>query len=199
MNSLDALHAAGFWQAHVVDDCRLCTQQQAQQHQLVLYREQSQTASSCHTDSTRRPLPGWLTWTSAVLTAICSPIVWSLLLLRVRISPPAAVAGLALEGVSPVKAPACPIAASAVFEALLLVESTALLAPSAIAIAILGRLLVLLHIPCRCLPLLLRGRPALWLGRQARLGQQLRFVFSSHGHRASASVSRGCRMHCLAR
>ena len=137
-----------------------------------------------------------------MLTTTGCPIVRSSLLLRVSIAPPATAAGLALEGVSPVETPACPIAASAITEALLLVEATALLpllAPNAIAIAILlGRLLVLLHIPCRGLPLLLRGRPALWLGRQGRLRQQLRLVFSSHGHRASASASGGCRMHCLA-
>lgn len=137
-----------------------------------------------------------------MLTAICSTIIWSLLLLlRVKIPPSATAVGLALEGVGPFETPACPIAASAIIEALLLTEAAALLpllAPDAIAIAILGRLLVLLHIPCRSLPLLLRGRPALWLGRQGRLGQQLRFVFSSHAHRTSASVSGGCRMPCLA-
>ena len=146
----------------------------------------------------RVSLLGWLTGTTPLLTAICSPIGRSLLLLSVKVSSPATAAGLALKGVGPFETPACSIAASAITEALLLIEATTLLplrAPG--AIAILGRLLVLLHIPCRGLPLLLRGGPALWLGRQGRLGQQLRLVFSSHGHRASTSISRGCRVHCL--
>ena len=197
VDSFDASHTDGCWQAHVVDDCRLCIQQEAQRHQPVLHQS---TLQQPHLALLKAhvSLLGWLTGTTPLLTAICSPIGRSLLLLNVKISSPATAAGLALKGVGPFETPACSVAASAITEALLLIEATTLLplrAPG--AIAILGRLLVLLHIPCRGLPLLLRGGPALWLGRQGRLGQQLRLVFSSHGHRASTSISRGCRVHCL--